>query len=159
MLFRSLRIPLLRYALSFGLPVEDGKDIVRKAFLSLFRHLAQEKSRTNLRAWLFRVTHNLALKRRQRRQRNSEAASDHFELLLKEPGLNPEERRAWSQQQANVWALVQSLPERDRCCLSLRAEGLQYSEIAETAGMSFGAVALSLSRSVVKLSQFVEQQR
>ena len=63
-LFDSLRIRLLRYAISFGLSVHDGEDIVQEVFLALFHHLRQGRSRRNLRGWVFRVTHNLALKRR-----------------------------------------------------------------------------------------------
>jgi RNA polymerase sigma-70 factor (ECF subfamily) len=49
-------------------------------------------------------------------------------------------------------AVVRALPERDRQCLFLRAEGLRYREIAEALGMSLGAVAASLSRSLGKLA-------
>src|SRR5579871_4268155 len=63
-LFDQLRDRLLRYVISFGLPVQDGEDIVQEVFLALFRHLQQGRSGKNLRAWTFRVAHNQALKRR-----------------------------------------------------------------------------------------------
>src|SRR5580692_12837222 len=63
-LFEQLRNPLLRYALSFGIPVHDAEEVVQEVFLSLFRHLQLRRSRKNLRAWIFRVTHNLSLKQR-----------------------------------------------------------------------------------------------
>src|SRR5271170_2607218 len=61
-LFEQFRNPLLRYALSFGVPVHDAEEIIQEVFLALFRHLQSGRSRKNLRGWIFRVAHNLALK-------------------------------------------------------------------------------------------------
>src|ERR1700744_3949871 len=61
-LFEEFRDPLLRYGLSLGLAAHDAEEVVQETFLALFRHLQQGRSRENLRGWLFRVTHNLALK-------------------------------------------------------------------------------------------------
>src|SRR5262250_1365267 len=71
-LFDQLRDRLLRYVISFGLPVQDGEDIVQEVFLALFQHLRQGRSRKNLRAWTFRVAHNQALKRRSRERSGSQ---------------------------------------------------------------------------------------
>jgi DNA-directed RNA polymerase specialized sigma24 family protein len=60
-LFDLLRPPLLRYLMSLGLA--DGEEIVQEVFLALFEHLGRGGSRENLRGWLFRVAHNLGLKR------------------------------------------------------------------------------------------------
>lgn len=38
-LFEKHRNPVLRYALSFGIPVHDAEEVVQEVFLSLFRHL------------------------------------------------------------------------------------------------------------------------
>ena len=65
-LFEQLRDPLFRYLLSFGLNVPDGEEIIQEVFLALFQHLKNGKPRDNLRGWVFRVGHNLALKVRQR---------------------------------------------------------------------------------------------
>jgi len=48
---------------------------------------------------------------------------------------------------------VRALPEQDRCCLSLRAEGLRYREIAEVVGISIGSVAASLEKSLSRLTR------
>src|SRR5215471_2640300 len=64
-LFDQFRPGLLRYLSSFGLLPEDGEEIVQEVFVSLFLHLRAGKSRSNLRGWVFRVAHNLGLKRRE----------------------------------------------------------------------------------------------
>src|SRR3954469_9184278 len=64
-LFDTFRHPLLRYLSGFSLPIQDVEEIVQDVFLALFRHLKAGRPEENLRAWIFRVGHNLALKRRE----------------------------------------------------------------------------------------------
>lgn len=148
-MFEQLRNPLLRYLLSFRIGAPDAEEIVQEVFLSLFQHLRRGKSRANLHGWLFRVAHNLALKNRIRAQRQSPAALE--DQTDSAPG--PEEQVAGWQRQDRLLAVVKALPELDRCCLSLRAEGLRYREIAEVLEISLGAVANSLARSLSRLSR------
>src|ERR1700691_2116352 len=61
-LFEQFRNPLLRYVSSLGLSMHDGEEIIQEVFLALFQHLRSGKSRRKLRGWIFRVSHNLALK-------------------------------------------------------------------------------------------------
>jgi RNA polymerase sigma-70 factor (ECF subfamily) len=155
-LFDQLRDRLLRYVISFGLPVQDGEDIVQEVFVALFRHLQLGRSRRNLRAWVFRVAHNQALKRRSQvrigaRQTISEGAV--LEDLAPDTNPNPEDQAASNQRRQRVLAVVSALPEQDRRCLILRAEGLRYREIAEVLDISLGAVSLSLERSLTRLSR------
>jgi RNA polymerase sigma-70 factor (ECF subfamily) len=61
------------------------------------------------------------------------------------------------QRQQHLMAVLQALPERDRCCLGLRLEGLRYREIAPVLGMSLGAVSISLTRSLARLMRANER--
>jgi RNA polymerase sigma-70 factor (ECF subfamily) len=152
-LFDELRNPVLRYLLRLGLSVPDGDEVVQEVFLALFEHLRRGKPKTNLRGWVFRVAHNLALKRRHasgRRKVLAPAGSDAAEQQI-DPAPNPEEQMANRQRQQRLLAVVSALPEHDRCCLHLRAEGLRYREIAQVVGISLGAVSLSLQRSLERL--------
>ena len=153
-LFDALRDPLLRYLLSIGLPADDGEEIVQEAFLALFKHLRQSKSDRNLPGWMFRVVHNLGLKRRAR---NATLAGRCAQVAHKECGEHPdpspsiEERLLMRQHGERLRATLQSLPEQDQFCLHLRAEGLRYRQIAAVLGISLGGVALSLQRSLARL--------
>jgi RNA polymerase sigma-70 factor, ECF subfamily len=148
-MFEQQRNPLLRYLLSFRIGPQDAEEIVQEVFLSLFQHFQRGKSRANLHAWLFRVAHNLALKNRMKARRQSPAAP----LTQMDSAPGPEERLGNLQRQGRLLAVVKALPELDRCCLSLRAEGLRYREIAEVLGISLGAVANSLEKSLSRLSR------
>jgi RNA polymerase sigma-70 factor, ECF subfamily len=153
-LFDELRDRLLRYLLALGLPPHDGEEIVQESFLLLFQHLQQGKSRENLRGWIFRVARNLALKQRAANQRvitrEVEFEDDSPEQNASR-GLNPEEAFRSKQRRRQLLAIVSALPERDRQCLYLRAEGLRYREIAEALGISLGSVAASMARSMTRL--------
>jgi RNA polymerase sigma-70 factor (ECF subfamily) len=157
-LFDELRDPLLRYLSTFDLAFPDGEEVIQEAFLSLFQHLQKGKPRENLRGWLFRVVHNLALKRRYRTRRDfAVQAQASTEDLAIDPGPNPEDQLVNSQTQQRLLAVVRALSEQDRKCLSLRAEGLRYREIAMTLDMSLGAVSLSLTRSLARIARSAER--
>jgi RNA polymerase sigma-70 factor, ECF subfamily len=157
-LFDQFRNPLLRYLLSFGLTIQDGEEVVQEVFLALFQHLQRGKSRANLRGWVFRVAHNLALKRRYQTRRSLEVGNEGgAEELVIDPAPDPEAQLAISQYQQRLLAVLHALPEQSRMCLSLRAEGLRYREIAQVLGMSLGAVSLSLARSLARFARASER--
>jgi RNA polymerase sigma-70 factor, ECF subfamily len=154
-LFEQWRGALLRYLSTFGLAPHDSEEIVQEVFLSLFSHLQRDKARTNLRGWLFRVAHNLALKRRYAERRIAGIPADTDNLP--HPALNPEEELASSQRHRRLSSILHALPEQDRRCLYLRAEGLRYREIGEVLGMSLGAVSVSLERSLARFQRADER--
>jgi len=155
-LFDELRDGLLRYLFSLGLAAHDGEEIVQEAFLLLFQHLRKGKSRENLRGWVFRVARNLALKllkENQTRMRRLVDLDEGASTRASANGPNPEEQASDRQRQARLLAVVSALPERDRDCLFLRAEGLRYREIATALGISLGSVAASITRVLARLSR------
>ena len=155
-LFDRLRVPLLRYAFGFGLPVQDAEEIVQEVFLSLFQHLQRGKSRENLTGWVFRVTHNLALKKRACMNFGSAGPAEQPEVFA-DPAPSPEDQLASNQIERRLLAVFRALPEQDRRCVALRAEGLRYREISRVLGVSLGAVSLSLSRSLARLTRAAER--
>src|SRR5262249_53097479 len=92
-LFDSSRDGLLRYALSFGISLHDAEDVVQEMFLALFRHVRGGGSRANLQGWAFRVTHNLALKRRMRVHTEIKRNEDDVILAEKHPDSAPTPER------------------------------------------------------------------
>ena len=153
-LFEQLRNRLLRYLLSLGLDTHDGEEVVQEAFLALFEHLRQGKPRHNLRGWIFRVGHNLGLKQRGRTWQHGLRAVeiDGRAEVHADPSPNPEEQLAAKGRQERLQAVLRALPEQDQWCLTLRAEGLRYREIAEVLGVSLGMVSLMLGRSLARLA-------
>jgi RNA polymerase sigma-70 factor (ECF subfamily) len=154
-LFEEFRGPLLRYALSFGISMHDAEEVTQEVFLSLFRHLQSRGSRQNLRGWIFRVTHNLALKQRYQNQRSHDREDYQGATVEAQRDLspNPEQQIDFAQRRSRLLAVVDALPETDQRCLRLRAEGLRYREIAAVLGISLGSVSISLARSLARLAR------
>ena len=143
-MFDAYRNPLLRFALSLGLAAADGEEVIQEVFLALFQHLRAGKPRDNLRGWLFQVCHNRALKLRQRKP---------APMLTPEASPTPEEQAIARQTKERVAAAIRTLPEQERVCLALRAEGLRYREIAGVLGISLGGVAMAMERAVGRLRE------
>jgi RNA polymerase sigma-70 factor (ECF subfamily) len=137
--FDQFQTRVLHYVLTCGLSFHDAEDVMQETFLSLFHHLTLGRSRANLRGWLFRVTR----------------AFDAEEVLARQPaaGHNPEVDFAFNQLHRQLRAVFAALPEQERRCLHLRAEGLTYREIAEVLQISLGAVSLSLSRALARMTR------
>ncbi len=151
-MFDLMRTQLLRYAVSFGLSMQDGEDIVQETFLAFFHHLQRGRSGDNLHGWLFRVTHNLALKRRMKVLREPTGGSiEKLETLDLNP--NPEECLLFGERHARLESVLRALSIEDQLCLRLRAEGLRYREIARILGISLGSVSASLNRSLARLEE------
>jgi len=153
-LFERTRDRLLRYSMSLGLSAHDGEEVIQEVFLALFRHLQRGRPQTNLNAWLFQVTHNLALKRREGDRRKQQTLA---ELSAAAPNPqardNPEDQLLDRQRRVRLSSVWRALPEQDRQCLALRAEGLTYREIAAVLGVSLGGVSGSLARSIARFAR------
>jgi RNA polymerase sigma-70 factor (ECF subfamily) len=150
-LFDLMHHRLVGYALSFGIPRQDGEDVVQDAFLALFRHLQQDRPRDNLRGWLFQVTHNLALRRRMRNTTQPTLPSEELESA--DRAHTPEEAILFAERHACLQGALNALPQTDQQCLRLRAEGLRYREISKILGISLGSVSASLARSLARLER------
>lgn len=160
-LFDQMRVPIMRYLLSMCLPAPDAEEIVQETFLLLFRHLRQGKSRTNLQGWVFKVAHHLALRHRTRARRHADRFTKVADLgeVAGDITPGPEERLDGIERQERLLAVVRRMPEQDQCCLSLRAEGLRYRDIAEVLGISLGSVANCLERALSRLARADSYQR
>src|SRR5271163_3068076 len=103
-LFEQFRNPLLRYVLSFGISVFDAEEVTQEVFLSLFRHLQLRRSRKNLRGWIFRVAHNLALKQRYANQESLDRAASDWTIAERQPdpSPNPEEQASFTQRRRRL---------------------------------------------------------
>jgi RNA polymerase sigma-70 factor (ECF subfamily) len=158
-LFDELRIPLLRYLAGFPLTLQDSEDVIQEVFLALFQHLRGGKSPQNVRGWLFGAAHNLALKRYHRSRKDAENVGPFLSMeeRLADPAPNPEDQFAFNQTRKRLMSVVRALPEQNRWCLYLRAEGLRYREIAEVLDISLGSVSLYLERSLAHIARAAER--
>jgi len=153
-LFEECGPGLRRYVASFGLGAAATDDVVQEIFVALFRHLCLGRRETHLKGWLFRVGHNLALKQRQRAMKRLHAEGSWDPAVVAgvaDPAASPEQLLAEDRRRQRLSAALGLMPERERHCVYLRAEGLRYRDIARTLGVSLGTVAKSLTSAMRRL--------
>ena len=155
-LFDVHRVGVHRYVRALGIPDRDAEDVVQDVFLALFHHVARGRPRTNLRGWIFRVGHNLAL-RHLKREARRRVGAHLVSGWTGDAAPSPEDRYASRQRRVRLAAAVNALPVRERRCLQLRAEGLRYREIARVLGLSLGTVANTMARALARLRRADER--
>jgi RNA polymerase sigma-70 factor (ECF subfamily) len=147
--------PLVRYVCFLNVNPETAKEIVHDTFIKLHEHLQNGGDTTNLRAWLYRVAHNLA--------RNSQAAASarktsSFEdtttvLEHAESRQSAEEKLIETERLTSLRAAMSRLPDAQRQALVLRSQGLKYREIAQALGLSISTVAENVQRGMEALKK------
>ncbi len=130
----------------------DAEDLVQVAFLRLYQQLVRRQSVENVRGWLYRVVHNLAIDHLRIQNRR--------EWLL-DQNVRPAGPTAATAEEAIIrrQQIVQALSrltDRERHCLLLRAEGLSYREIGQIVGTSAKAVGVYLARGLKKFEDRYE---
>ena len=159
-LFNQLKKPIFRYGLSLGLPAGAADEVVQETFLRLFKHLAKKGREDNLRGWVFRVAHNLAMDSLTDSRRFGETGLDEWPVLvgsLQSRSLGPEEALLHKERMWRVHEAMKVLSTQQRECLALRSEGFRYQEIAVIMEISMHTVAEHLQRAMQKLAREVSE--
>jgi len=150
--FVTWRDTVYRYLLAVTNSPTDAEDLTQETFIRLFQDLRRGQRIDNLRAWLFRVAHNLAvdLSRRPCRVHAAESGlADQVEDLRKDSEPDAECRIL---ERERIDRVLARLSPQERHCMELRTEGLRYREIAEVLGIRVPTVQTVLRRAVQKLS-------
>jgi RNA polymerase sigma-70 factor (ECF subfamily) len=158
-LFKLYHVPLVRY-LTRRLGDRDwAEEVAQETFLRALR----QETLTSERSWLFAVATNLvrdeARKDERRRNRLQLLAAEERlreDERLEAPGDTEEYDAARAAEMALARRAVDALAERDRLALLMREEGLDYHEIAEALGLSFGSVGTTLARARRRLTETYE---
>jgi RNA polymerase sigma-70 factor (ECF subfamily) len=157
-LFEQLRIPVFRYVMRKTRDSGRAEEITQETFLRLFRHLKEERSVDNPKAWLFTVANNLAI--------DASRGDSHIQDLDETTwnkiedrrlgAVDPEKLALQRERLERLRSVVLNLTILQRECLHLRAEGLRYREIAELMQISVSTVADAVRRATLRLSREFE---
>lgn len=155
-LFETLRMPVYHYLLAvFGNPA-DAEDLTQDAFLQLYKALRQGQMIRNVRFWIFRVAHNLAINRQKHDQFIAPLDADSWreiEIQLLDKNLNPEQNILQREKYELIYEGLKRLSMHERQSLQLRAEGFKYKEIAEIMDVATPTVGEFLRRGIKKLTE------
>lgn len=154
--FEQLREPVFRYLVAtFGDPTQ-AEEITQEVFLRLYRALSDGQKIQNVRAWIFRVAHNLAINQiKSRKFIVPVGDEDWLELQrsLEDKELNPEQILLQKEKLNRVRNAISRLTLSERECLNLRIKGFRYREIGEILEIGTTTVADTLSRAIEKLAR------
>jgi RNA polymerase sigma-70 factor (ECF subfamily) len=150
-LYEDTRAAIRAYLLCLGISTSQAPELTQETFLRLYQTMRKGETIENVRAWLFRVAHNLGVAARAKEWHFSGPEPDWERMKL--PAGSPEQMLIERERLANVQAAILQLSPQQKNCLYLRAEGLRYREIAGVLGISISAVGEFLRRAVEKLGE------
>jgi RNA polymerase sigma-70 factor (ECF subfamily) len=153
--YRETRGAVCAYLLYLGVPEGKAQEVTQEVFLRLYQTLRKGTPIENLRAWSFRVAHNLGLKVRSR-ERAFRSVSQNWERFA-HPSESPESELLDRERKARVAAALEDLSQQQRNCLYLRSQGLRYREIAEVMGISPSTVNEFLRRAIARLAEVANE--
>ncbi len=150
-IYAETRGPVCAYLLYLGVPRAQAQEVTQEVYLRLHQTMRKGTAIDNMRAWLFRVAHNLGLKVRSR-ERALRAVSPDWERF-ENPATSQESALIDRERNRRVSEALESLSPQQRNCLYLRSEGLRYREIAEVMGISSSTVNEFLRRAMSRLAE------
>lgn len=155
-LFEQFREPIFRYlVVTFGSRTE-AEDITQEAFIKLYRTLKEGKQVENLKAWLYRIAHNLAIDQIRHQQFISPLGEMEWAEIaesLPDSDTNPEEKLLKTERRERLHNAMKILTAQERQCLHLRAAGFRYREIAEIMNIGVPTVGEYLKRGINKITK------
>jgi len=154
-LYGDLKPSLHAYLGTLGVSSDEAEDVIQEAFLRLVRFRFPRNIEDNLRAWLFRVAHNLSMDVHRSQRRWSRSNDQQSRTVVRhraDPGLTPEQRLISHERRRQFENAFAQLTPKQRQCVLLRAEGFRYREIATALGVSVQRVGELMQRSIVLLA-------
>ena len=142
---------LLRYAGQLAASQDEARDAVQEVFLRYFVEVRYGRTIENPRAWLYHVLRNYLLDQIKAAPSRREVQTADVDSLLPQNDVNPENLLQRSQ---GAQELAKVLSGREFTCLTLRGEGLSYSEIAVVMDVRIGTVGATLARAQQKLRRY-----
>ena len=134
---------LTRFAKRMLGDTAEGEDVAQETFLKLWQTADRFEGRSQVRTFLFRIAHNLAIDRMRKRKRSSPEMDE-----LEDPSPTAAQHLERSERAQRVQRAIATLPERQRTALSLvHFEGLRQLEAAEIMNISVDALESLLARS------------
>lgn len=153
-LFAAHRLHLVRLAVLLVDDLPTAEDVVQDAFAGLAKHPRLREPAAALGYLRTAVVNNSRSALRRRR-----TARNYVPRLEIAPA-GPEARAVLAEEHHEVLAAVEHLAPRQREVLVLRYwSGLSEGEIAETLGISRGAVKSTASRALTALEKILEGNR
>jgi RNA polymerase sigma-70 factor (ECF subfamily) len=153
-IYRQTHGTICSYIRCLGVLQSQAQEVAQEVYLRLYQTMRKGEEILNVRAWLFRVAHNLSLNVQSREKRFRPLDPD-WERVTADAGESPERAMLDREKARKVRSALETLSPQQRHCLYLRAEGLRYREIAAVMSISPNTVNEFLKRAISRLAEAV----
>ena len=153
-LFKRYYAYLVGVSMRYARDEHEAKDFASVAFIKAFRKLRQYQQDGMLRAWLHRIAVHTCIdevrKRKRRDERELEAAAE-IDIAIDANAIQ-------QLQEADLYRLLQQLPEMDRSVFSLYVvDGYSHREVGDLLGFTEGTSRWYLNRAKQRMQELVEK--
>ena len=146
-------VPLVRYVTGIIKDPEQARDIVQDAFIKFLKELEKGSDLKNERAWLYRVSHNLALDFLRKFKRRSDNLDDVLPAMKDETVKTPDAELNLKEQKELVLKSLEELNEREQKIINMKVrDNRSYKDIAEAMDLTVNNVGFILHRAMKKLA-------
>jgi RNA polymerase sigma-70 factor (ECF subfamily) len=142
---------VFRYLRTLGCRHSLAEEIAQETFFRLHRALTDRSDVKDVRAWVFRVARNLCIDSRRERQRF--VGGDPVDGSQTDSAPDPEQQAVARERVRLVEREALRLPELERACMHLKAQGLRYHEIAAALDISMASAVDCVRRAVKRLGR------
>jgi RNA polymerase sigma-70 factor, ECF subfamily len=151
-LIQNIRPELHRYATRMTGSSIDGEDVVQEALVKAYGSLSLLTHSTNLRGWLFRITHNKAIDYLRR------SSNEPLELLDEYPMPEETDQPLEAKELAALaLSMFLKLAPRQRSCVILKdVMGYSLAEISELINATVPEIKATLHRGRSRLRELAE---
>jgi RNA polymerase sigma factor (sigma-70 family) len=119
----------------------DADDCFQETFIAALRAYPDLRDASNLRGWLLTIAHRKAIDHHRANGRRAAPVAEVAEVAVSDP--EPDD---------DIWAVVDSLPPKQRAAVELRyGADLPHAEIAAALGCSPEAARRSLHEGIKRL--------
>ena len=130
-----------------------AEDITQECFLRLFAELRAGTRIDHVKAWLFRVAHNLSVDEQRRYEGRAESLDEEALQKADDQAVSTEEAMLHQERLVRMRAAMDRLSAQQRACLLLRAENFRYREIADLLGITKSTVFENIRRGLTHLTK------
>jgi RNA polymerase sigma-70 factor (ECF subfamily) len=133
-----------------------AEEIAQESFLRLHRELRDGLQISDVRPWVFRVARNLWIDNRREQHRYDMGLAEFIHI---DSAPDPEQQVLRTQQIRLVEEEVLRLPELQRKCVRMKADGFRYHEIAVELDISLNSAVDHVRRAVKRLGKRLNDGR
>ena len=138
-----------------GCPQPLAEEIAQEAFLRLHSVRRDGLQVKDVRAWVFRVARNLWIDHQRERQRYWTTQTDDRGAAdpPSDSAPDPEQQVLQRERIRLIESEVRRLPELQRECMHLKAQGLRYHEIAAALDISMATAVDCVRRAIKRIGR------